>query len=294
MYGSWNKTLMKIIVFTILFELFTSCRQSCFDVLTQNDVGYWAHYWPSESTPSSIKEYSKKNSLVRPIDNTWTYAWQPSMMAMYGVKFRITNDTLFNYVSDGKGYEMMCDTLPVVSYSKNIIVFRTHRPENLTYHRLPTKYVRKMLRNQVKLSELLKISYQKENVADIYDVTWKLYGYGDVSTGNVRKSEALSYSRDWMNIIKFQKDDSLMIGNSTHNIIYGEYAISGSNITLSELCYSDEKNEEDFDGDEFCNVLPQCNKFKITGSWLQMFYNNGNNYLLFKVSPSMIIGGECS
>lgn len=288
MYSIWNKTLMRLIAFVILFELFTSCRQSCFDVLTQNDVGYWAHYRSSETTPAFIDEYSKKDSIVRPLDNTWTYAWQPSMMAMFGVKFRITNDTLFKYVSDGKGYEMMCDTLPVVSYSKNKIVFKTHLPEILTYHRLPTKYVRKILRNQVKLSELLKISYQKENVADISDVTWKLYGYGDVSTGIVRKSEALNYSRDWMNIIKFRKDEAIMLGSSTKNTICGGYTISGSNISLSDLCYTEEK--EVLDGNEFCSALSQCCKFKITGTWLQLFYNNGNNFLLFKVSSTKISG----
>lgn len=276
-----------IIVFSILSTLFTSCKQSYFQVITQNDVGYWAHYSSPDSPPAFIYECSKKDSIVRPLDNTWTYAWQPPQMAMFGLKFRITNDTLFKYESDGKGYVMMCDTLPIVSFSKDSIVFRTHRPENLTYHRLPTKYVRKMLKKRVKLTELLKIPYHKEeDVVNISDVTWKLYGYGEVSSGFVRKSEALSYSRNWMNIIKFGKDDAVMYGSSTHNKIYGEYTISGSNITISDLSYVDEKKKEYLDGDEFCSVLPQCSKFIITGGWLQMFYNNGNNYLLFKVSSS--------
>ena len=44
--------------------------------------------------------------------------------------------------------------------------------------------------DQVKLSDLLEIpSDQDEEITDITSVTWKLYGYGNVMTGLIRKSE---------------------------------------------------------------------------------------------------------
>jgi len=116
---------------------------------------------------------------------------------------------------------------------------------------------------------------------DIFDVTWKLFGYGDVSSGEVQKSETLKYG--WQNIVRFYRDGN-MIGFSTENNLEALYVISGSD--MSFLSFDNSKRNEYYDGDLFCHVLPQCKKFKITENWLQLFYDEGKKYLLFKVSKS--------
>ena len=45
-------------------------------------------------------------------------------------------------------------------------------------------------------------------------------------------------------------------------------------------------HQELYDGNKLCDVLPQCKKFRINGNWLQLFYDDGEKYLIFKISNS--------
>ena len=125
-----------MIVFVILFVFFLSCKQSCFQVITQNNVAYWSRY-----TNGIIMEYSKKDSTLKYLNEDGTYCKQNSLEAVYGIKFRITNDTLFHYVNH-KGFIMMYDTLPVVSFSRNTIIFRNKESEKIVWHRLSSKMMK--------------------------------------------------------------------------------------------------------------------------------------------------------
>ena len=60
-----NETLNKVISFVFLFTLIASCKQSCFDVITHNNVGYWSRYWSKDNPYGMIQEYSKKDSIVK-------------------------------------------------------------------------------------------------------------------------------------------------------------------------------------------------------------------------------------
>jgi len=134
---------------------------------------------------------------------------------------------------------------------------------------------------QVKLSDLLDIPFdQDEEITDITDVTWKLYGYGDSATGLIRKSKSLEYNR--MNIITFSKDGTLS-GHSTSNELFGEYTISGFNIDIFTFGGTKVGEVSYLDGYEFCESFRLCKKFEITNNWLKLYYNEGKNLLLFKV-----------
>ena len=277
-----KKSIKIVKVLTFLLPLLVSCKQSCFDVLSHNDVGYWSFNWTHKEPYGSIVEFSKKDSTMKYIDDyddNWAY--QDWNHAFWGLKFRIINDTLFSYV-DRKGYVMVYDTLSIVSYSKNKFISNEREAENVKWHRISTKYARKMMNSQVKLSFLLKRHGHDKKITDITDVVWKLYGYGDVSTGIVKKSESLKY--DWMSVIKFWKND-IMSGQTTYDDFCGKYVLSGSNIEFLSFEKKDGRRES-YDGKEFCDVLPQCKRFKITNNWLQLFYNDGKNFLLFKVAKN--------
>ena len=272
-----RKSDQRVIPLILLFALFlfVSCRQSCFQVITHNDVAYWSPSWTPDNPYGSIVEFSKKDSTVKHLDENWIY--DNSTPTLWGLKFRITNDTLFEYVNR-KGNLKVYDTIPIASYSKNTIILGNE----IKWHRLSTTFAKRVIDimnspNQIKLSTLLKTPYKNENIMDIVGITWKLYGYGDLSTGMVRKSEALK--RDWMNLIKLCKNGT-MIGLSTGNNLYGTYTISEPNIEL--LSFDSGENKEDFDGNELCDALRQCRKFKLTGNWLQLFYDDGRKCLLFK------------
>ena len=129
----------KIIIFIFSVMFFVSCKQSCFHVITNNDVAYWSRY-----SNGIIMEYSKKDSTLKYLNEDGTYCRQSSLEAVCGIKFRITNDTLFHYVNHN-GFIIMYDTIPVVSYSKNTIIIRNKESEKVLWHRLPTK----MMKNKI-------------------------------------------------------------------------------------------------------------------------------------------------
>lgn len=142
----WNKSSSKIIAFASMLVLFASCKQSFFDVITHNDVGYWSRYWTPKDPHGVIVEYSKKDSIKRVINKDWTRPrWLGTYDDIHGQKFKITNDTMFTYISDGKGFMRMRDTLLIVSYSRNKIVVRNMKSELVTWHRIPTKFAKKQL-----------------------------------------------------------------------------------------------------------------------------------------------------
>ena len=278
-----NKSLNKFILFFNIVVQFVSCKQSCFDVITQNDVAYWTFNWTLKEPYGSIMEFSKKDSTMKYLDNNWIY--DNHTPALWGLKFRISNDTLFEYVNR-RGVVITYDTLPIISYSKNKIVIKNRESEHDTWHLVPSRYARRAVDlmntpGQVKLSVILKTPIANETIMDIFDVTWKLFGYGDVSSGEVQKSETLKYG--WLNMVRFYKDGN-MIGFSTVNNLHALYVISGSN--MSFLSFENSKQNENYDGDQFCNALTQCKEYKITENWLQLFYDDGKKYLLFKVSKS--------
>lgn len=273
-----RKAIIIVKVLTFLLPLLVSCKQSCFDTLTHNDVGYWSDGWSPKDPFGSIKEFSRNDSTLRYLDETWAYDdWPP---ALWGLKFKITNDTLFTYVNRN-GSIKIYDTLSIVSYSNNTINSKTNDSYYVKWHRISTRYARRMMSSRVKLSSLLKTQNHDKKIRDIIGVVWKLYGYGDVSTGIVKKSKSLKNS--WMNVIKFWGNGT-MSGLSTHSKLCGAYTISGLNIEIVDI--NNDIGREDYDGKEFCTVLPQCNKFRIKNNWLLLFYNDGKNYLIFKVADN--------
>ena len=272
-----KKPSKKVIVLAAVVMLLVSCRQSCFDVLTHNDVGYWSRYWTPKDPRGSISEFSKKDSTMKYIDDNWAYEdWPP---AFWGLKFKMADDTLFKYVNR-KGNLKIYDTIPIASYSKNTVILKN----GIVWHRISTKYARKMLNapDQVKLSSLLKRRDHDKKITNITGIVWKLYGYGDVSTGIVKKSEYLK--KDWKCVIKLWESGTIL-GNSCYDDLRGKYALSGSNIEFLSI----EKRvggRDDDNGNDFCDALLQCKRFKLTNNWLQLFYNDGKNYLLFMVAKN--------
>lgn len=284
-----GKTLKIVIVCISLLMLFASCQQSCFDIITHNDMGYWSRYWTPEDPHGSIAEFSKKDSTWKDLSEDWTYNdFTPSL---WGLKFRITNDTLFKYINR-KGEVIMYDSFPIVSYSKNTIIFKDNNSGHVKWHRLSTKLAKRAIdlmnpSSQVNLITLLNSSYQDGNITDIVDITWKFYGYGDISTGMVRKSEFLT--QIWTNLIRFYQDGT-MIGGLKGSIVRGKYTISNHNIVF--LSFDRRIHDEIFDDSEFCDALPQCKSFKMTNNWLQLFYNDEKQCLIFKISNSTKISKD--
>jgi len=139
-----NKTSKKIAFFILFVYLVVSCKQSLFDVMTHNDKGYWSRYWTEDDPSGVILEYSKKDSTVKNLKEDWSLCFVNSIGDIYGIKFRITNDTIFHYVKiKDTGLILMWDTIPIVSYSKDTIVFTNKMSDTVIWHRIPNKIAKK-------------------------------------------------------------------------------------------------------------------------------------------------------
>ena len=121
----FQKSQKQIIYLIITGLSLISCRQSLFEVITHNNVGYWSRY-----DNGSIMEYSKRDSTIKYLSDDWTYHTH-----VWGLKFKITNDTMFFYTISRRGNIIMNETIPIVAYKKNIIILKGDTSENVIWHR---------------------------------------------------------------------------------------------------------------------------------------------------------------
>ena len=111
-----QKSKKQIIYLIITGLSLISCRQSLFEVITHNNVGYWSRY-----DNGVITEYSKRDSSVKFLDDDWTY--HTHVPQLWGLKFKIANDTLFEYINR-RGNIIINKTIHVVGYNKNTLFIK--------------------------------------------------------------------------------------------------------------------------------------------------------------------------
>ena len=122
-----QKSKKQIIYLIITGLSLISCRQSLFEVITHNNVGYWSRY-----DNGVIMEYSKRDSTIKYLDDDWTY--HTHVPLLWGLKFKITNDTMFFYTIRS-GNIIMVDTTHIVGYNKNTLFIKNKFSEDVIWHR---------------------------------------------------------------------------------------------------------------------------------------------------------------
>ena len=122
-----QKSKKQIIYLIITGLSLISCRQSLFEVITHNNVGYWSRY-----DNGVIMEYSKRDSTIKYLDDDWTY--HTEVPQLWGLKFKITNDTMFFYTIR-RGNIIMVDTTLIVGYNKNTLFIKNKFSEDVIWHR---------------------------------------------------------------------------------------------------------------------------------------------------------------
>ena len=120
----FQKSKKQIIYLIITGLSLISCRQSLFEVITHNNVGYWSRY-----DNGVIMEYSKRDSTIKYLDDDWTYHTE-----VWGLKFKIANDTLFEYIIR-RGNIIINETIHVVGYNKNTLFIKNKLSEDVIWHR---------------------------------------------------------------------------------------------------------------------------------------------------------------
>ena len=136
----------------------------------------------------------------------------------------------------------------------------------------------KTIRYVLFISALLgAISCQSEETG-LKGTTWKLAGFMDVETGNLKVAEP---DAPRCYILRFDTN-STFSGTSSTNEIYGEYRIDYEKSTLNITGYGGTKINELFDGLLFVKSFMSVQSFFLSDAELRLYYDNGKNYLLFK------------
>ncbi len=119
---------------------------------------------------------------------------------------------------------------------------------------------------------------EEPSVSDIYH-TWKFQGFGNVSTGSFEKADPPASEQFY--ILTFEKD-GILSGSTTTNGIYGEYSLNGRNVQLKIL--SSTERAEKGNGYKYAEALLSIKSYEIAKNKLKLYYNQGQEYLLYNLS----------
>ena len=136
----------------------------------------------------------------------------------------------------------------------------------------------KTIRYVLFISALLgAISCQSEETG-LKGTTWKLVGFVDVETGNLKVAEP---DDPRCYILTFDTD-STFSGISSTNQKWGEYRIDYEKSTLTITSSFGTEINELFDGLLFVKSFMSVQSFFLSDAELRLYYDNGKKYLLFK------------
>lgn len=110
-----------------------------------------------------------------------------------------------------------------------------------------------------------------------HGVTWKLVGFVDAE-GNLEQVKPDDVRCYW---IIFNQDGTYY-GASSTNEIDGKYDFNAKALKIHILSYGGTKINELFDGKLYVENLKSIHSFSYTKEELKLYYDEGNNYLLFK------------
>ena len=149
-----------------------------------------------------------------------------------------------------------------------------------------------ILMTQVGMTACDDIDNPVDNPTDneVYDfskaigITWRLYGFGTVGEDEVEKAKPEKGDEGWFDglyTIIF-KDDGTLRGQDYLNEFLGVYSIDGNTLVFDEMrttLVGDFFPDEERYYDALCS--PYTHPFRIKDGQLQLYYNDGKDYLLF-------------
>lgn len=108
--------------------------------------------------------------------------------------------------------------------------------------------------------------------------TWKLVGFVDVKIDIIKEAEPKS---DKCYVIKFNEDNTLS-GISSTNQITGHYIVNSDSLKITIDMHTVTEINELYDGNSYLMTINSVHNFSFEEKTLKLYYNEGNNYLLFK------------
>jgi len=117
----------------------------------------------------------------------------------------------------------------------------------------------------------------KINVTDLYH-TWKFQGFGNTNDNSFEKATPSDCDKCY--VLTFSENGTLS-GQSTTNGFIGEYTIDGENVNIINFICTE--IYESGNGEKYLEKMNQIQRYKIIDNKLKLYYNQGQNYLLFNL-----------
>lgn len=114
-------------------------------------------------------------------------------------------------------------------------------------------------------------------ISDLYH-SWKLEGFENLSNNSFEKA----YPSDCENclMITFVTDGTFS-GFTASNTFFGGYQIDGTKLKVNSFTAT--KVFELGNGEKYSQAIPEIESFEIAKNKLKLYYNQGQNYLLFNL-----------
>ena len=113
----------------------------------------------------------------------------------------------------------------------------------------------------------------------LIDNKWQLVGFVDVSTGEMKEPES---TNEYCYTLTFKKNRKWE-GRSAANSIQGKYNVNYSKHSINiSIGTTTKKGCEYCDEELYIESLPKIDSFSLQENELKLYYNNKQNYLLFK------------
>ena len=135
-------------------------------------------------------------------------------------------------------------------------------------------------------------------VPGLTNITWKLIGLGTVGEDTVQKVEpqdSVEWKRKWEYIYTILfLDDGHFWGKTFNGDILGEYSLVDGNIKVVR-CAPESKVGDRYYGNNYWETVSMVEGHKIENGQLILYYNNRQNYLLYRKSkhkPRLLVEGR--
>jgi len=129
------------------------------------------------------------------------------------------------------------------------------------------------------------ISCNKEEKDLLVNTKWRLVGFVEVEIGNMKESEPTSTECESCYTITFKKYQKWE-GITSTNELEGKYKINYNTNKINIFMRSGTAVDEFPDGKIYIKSLEEVDFFSIQENELKLYYNNKQNYLLFKSMSS--------
>jgi hypothetical protein len=114
------------------------------------------------------------------------------------------------------------------------------------------------------------------------DTKWRLAGFVDTETNTVREAEPIGDNYYTLTFNKWGK----FSGISSSNSFEGKYKINYHRNKINLSMGMGTLSGEFLDGNLYMEILPKVDFFSVQENELKLYYNNKQNYLLYKSKKS--------